>query len=140
MAEITNRNFQKEADQRRHARSKSAETDVKHAESRREKSQCGNAYLSVERLVEEKNRCNARDKAEKEILRKDQHRRGTALFRLGQNAQNRQSPPPQPDRRYAPRENPRQAQAVIHRAEQNPREERPQIQLRNRCLREIHGQ
>ncbi|HBF15055.1 MAG TPA: hypothetical protein DDW30_05130 [Clostridiales bacterium] len=140
MTDVADRDLQKEADQRRHTHGKSAEADMKRAEARREKSQRGDPQLAVKRLVEEKDRCNARNHAEEEVLQKNQHRRGAALFRLGQNAQNRQSPPPQPNRRYAPREKPRQAQAVIHRAEQDPREERPQIKLCDCCLREIHGQ
>lgn len=140
VADIADRDFQKKADQRRHPQGKPAETDVKRAESRRNQRESGDPYFSVKRLVKQENRRNARNQAKKEVLQKNQHRRGTAFFRLGQNTQNRQFPPSQPNRRYAPREQSRQAQAVIHRAEKHPREKRPQIQPRDCRLRQIHGQ
>lgn len=139
VADIADRNLQKKPDCRRHAQGKSAEADMKRAEADRDQRERGDPYFSVKRLVKQEDRRNSGNQAKEEVLQKDQHRRGAAFFRLGQNAENRQFPASQPDWRHAPREQSRQAQAVVHRAEKHPREERPQIQPRDCRLRQIHG-
>lgn len=134
MADIPHADLQYEPDHRRHPHGQSAETDAECAESHRRQAQGRDPDSAVKRLIEQKDHCNAGDQAKEQILKKDQDRRDTALFRHWKSAEDRQFPLPQFCRRNAPGEQSGQTQAVIHGTQKDAGQERPQVQPRNCAL------
>lgn len=134
MADISHADFQHEPDYRRHPFGQPAETDMESAESHRRQQQGWDPYSAVKRLVKQQDCRNSGGQAEQKVLKKDQHRRGTAFFDLWKNAEDRQFSLPQFCRRNAPGEQSCQAQAIIDCAEEHAGQKGPQVQPRNCAL------